>query len=363
MNNHIYNLRILIFVLCAIGLVLLYSASGAIGSSLFSNYQYFFINQSMRLFVGISLLFLVSFIDYRIYKKHHKTILYLCWVLIFLGYLTSQHLPTSRGIIISGRNIVTTSDLSKFALVVFLASFIEINRRNINNIKILSVELLPYIFFTLLMIFFQPDMSTTFTISIILLLMIYIAGINFKYIAYTLCSSLFIVLIKIMVTPYQRIRFSNWYYGVDDGQNTASILSLSNGGFLGLGLGESSFKKGLLPAVHTDFILPVIGEEFGFLGIMSIFILFFLFLFLTIRILQRVQDTFGFFLGMGIVLNVICYFLINAAYVVGIFPTTGLPLPFISYGGSHLVLTLASMGILFNIAKQVLHKKSVNLSL
>ncbi len=363
MKNDIYNLKMLIFIFCAIGLVLLYSASSTIGSSLFSNYQYFFVNQSLRLFVGMFLLFIVSFIDYRIYKKHHKIILYLCWVLIFLGYLTSQHLPTSRGIIISGRNIITTSDLSKFALVVFLASFIEINRRKINDLKTLFIELLPYIFLTLLMIFFQPDMSTTFTISIILLSMIYIAGINFKYIVCTLFSSLFIVLIKIVVTPYQRIRFLNWYYGVDDGQNTASILSLSNGGFLGLGLGESSFKKGLLPAVHTDFILPIIGEEFGFLGIISIFILFFLFLFLTIRILQQVQDVFGFFLGIGVVLNVIFYFLINAAYVVGIFPTTGLPLPFISYGGSHLVLTLASMGILFNIAKQVLSKKSVSLSL
>ena len=360
MKNDIYNLKAITLIFCAIGLVILYSASSTIASSMFSNYQYFFINQSIRLFIGLIFLFFLSLVDYRLYRKYHKIILYLCWVLIFLGYLTSQNLPTSRGIILFGKNIVTTSDLSKLGLIIFLASFIEINRKKINNIKLLFLELLPYIFLTLFMIFFQPDMSTTFTISIILLSMIYIAGINFKYIASILFFSSIIVMIKIISTPFQKIRFLNWYYGLDDGQSTASILSLSNGGFWGSGLGESLFKKGLLPAVHTDFILPIIGEEFGFIGIVAIFILFFLFLFFAVKILQKIPDTFGFFLGVGIVLNIIFYFLINSAYVVGIFPTTGLPLPFISYGGSHLVLTLASMGILFNIANQALNKKAVS---
>ena len=142
-------------------------------------------------------------------------------------------------------------------------------------------------------------------------------------------------------------------------QSSASILALSKGGLFGNGLVESEFNKGLLPAVHTDFILPIIGEEFGFLGILSIFILFYLFMFHAIRILQNIPDLFGFFLGMGIIMNVIIYFIINTSYVVGIFPTTGLPLPFISYGGSHLVLTLGSMGVFLNIANSNIQKKMV----
>ena len=168
-----------------------------------------------------------------------------------------------------------------------------------------------------------------------------------------------VVAIKILSTNYQFLRFTNWFYGVGDTQNSGSLLALSNGGLLGNGLDGSLIKRGHLPAAHTDFILPIIGEEFGFLGMLSIFILFFLFLFYSIKILQNIQDLFGFFLGIGITMNIIIYFLINSAYVVGIFPTTGLPLPFMSYGGSHIILSLASMGIIFNMANNNMNKKRV----
>ena len=152
----------------------------------------------------------------------------------------------------------------------------------------------------------------------------------------------------------------NWFLDKGDIQSSSSILALSNGGLIGNGLGNGSFKYGKLPAAHTDFILPVIGEELGFIGVCSIFILFFLFLYFSIKILQNVQDLFGLFLGIGIVMNIVIYFLIHAAYVVGFFPTTGLALPFISYGGSHTIVTLGSIGILFNIANQTINRKIVS---
>ena len=103
----------------------------------------------------------------------------------------------------------------------------------------------------------------------------------------------------------------------------------------------------------------IIGEEFGFFGMLVIFFLFFSFLYYSIKILHRVQDLFGFFLGIGITMNIVIYFLINSAYVVGIFPTTGLPLPFMSYGGSHIILSLASMGIMFNMANNNLRNRKI----
>jgi len=355
------NLKILLFILCSIGLVTLYSASSNIALSRFSDYKYIFLNQSIRLIIGVLLLLIASFVDYRFYKKNSKLILFFCWLILLIGYITSyyQDIVTSRGIILFGKNILTTSDLAKFGVIIYLSSFIEINKRKINDIKILITELAPYLSITLLLIFFQPDMSTTFTISIILLLIIYIAGINTKYIYGFLALSSFIVIFKIIFTPFQRIRFLNWWNGTGDVQSNASVLALSKGGIFGNGLVESEFSKGLLPAVHTDFILPIIGEEFGFLGILSIFILFYLFMFYAIKILQNIPDLFGFFLGIGIVMNIIIYFIINSSYVVGIFPTTGLPLPFISYGGSHLVLTLGSMGVFLNIANSSIKKKIV----
>ena len=359
MTESIKNLKILIFILCSIGIISLFSASSAYAASKFSNFTYFFNNQTIRLLIGFLLLISVSFIDYRLYKKYSKIIILLCWVVIFLGYLTSQKLPTSRGLIVFGKNIISTSDVAKFGIIIYLASFIEINKKKINDFKILFTELIPYIAITLLLIFFQPDMSTTFSIGLILLSMIYIAGIDKKYIFYTMGLGVSIVAIKILSTEFQRNRFLSWYNGVGDDQSAGSLLALSNGGLIGNGLDASMIKKGFLPAAHTDFILPIIGEEFGFIGILAIFVLFFLFLYHAVKILQNVQDLFGFFLGIGITMNIIIYFLINSAYAVGIFPTTGLPLPFMSYGGSHIVLSLVSMGILLNIANNNINKKVV----
>ena len=358
MNQDIRNLKILIFLLCSVGIISLFSASSAYAASRFSDYTYFFNNQVVRLAIGLLLLVMVSFIDYRLYRKYSKEILISCWALILLGYLTSQHLPTSRGFILFGRNIISTSDVAKFGAIIFLASFIEQNKKKINDFKILFLELIPYIALTLLLIFFQPDMSTTFTIGLILLSMVYVAGINTKYILYTILPCISIVVVKILSTEFQRERFLSWFNAVGDDQSSGSLLALSSGGLIGNGLDGSIIKKGFLPAAHTDFMLPIIGEEFGFLGIAFIFILFFLFLYHSIKIIQKIQDLFGFFLALGIVLNIIIYFLINSAYSVGIFPTTGLPLPFMSYGGSHIILTLSSMGIILNLARSNINKRN-----
>ncbi len=362
LKKDISNFKILLFILCSIGIVVLYSATSNIALIKYLDYKHIFINQSIRLLIGLMLLISASFIDYRIYKRNSRVILFLCWIIILCGYVSSylHDTITARGFILFGKNILTTSDLAKFGVIMYVASFIELNKRKINDINVLSVELAPYLTITLLLIFFQPDMSTTFTITIILLLLIFIAGLKIQYISAFLVASSFIVIFKIMFTYYQRTRFLNWWTGDGDIQSSSSILALSKGGLIGSGLVESEFNKGALPAVHTDFILPIIGEEFGFIGIFSIFILFYLFMYYSIKILQRIPDLFGFFLGLGIVLNVIVYFIINSSYVVGIFPTTGLPLPFISYGGSHIVLTLGSMGILLNIARTNMKRKIIN---
>ena len=233
MKSDITNLKLLIFALCAIGLVVLYSASSSFSASRFSDYQFFFRKQVFRLILGFVLLYVISKINYNFYKIHSKHILYGCWLLIVLGYVTSYNfdLPTSRSLVIFGKNWLTTSDLAKFGLIMYVASFIELNRRNINSLQFLFKEFIPYVLFTLLLIFFQPDMSTTFSISLIVVAMIYIAGINIKYICYTFVFSFFVVTLKILSTPFQYHRFKDWITGNGDVQSLGSILALSNGGF------------------------------------------------------------------------------------------------------------------------------------
>ena len=125
---------------------------------------------------------------------------------------------------------------------------------------------------------------------------------------------------------------------------------MGTGGILGSGLGNSIIKNGYLPEAHTDFILPIIGEELGFLGILILFVLFWFFFTRGLAVVREAPDLFSMMLSLGIIISVMIYFLVNAAYVVGFAPTTGLPMPFISYGGSHTIFTLISMGILLNIA-------------
>jgi cell division protein FtsW len=185
-------------------------------------------------------------------------------------------------------------------------------------------------------------------ISAIIMVMLFIAGTDWRYLAGVSVFGILGLILKIINTPHARDRILNW----NDDQKIQSLNALGTGGLLGTGLGDSIIKNGYLPEVHTDFILPIVGEELGFIGIL---VLFFLFWFLFTRglaVVQEAPDLFSMFLSFGIIISVMIYFLVNAAYVVGFAPTTGLPMPFISYGGSHTIFTLMSMGILLNIARR-----------
>ena len=130
-------------------------------------------------------------------------------------------------------------------------------------------------------------------------------------------------------------------------------MAQGNGGIIGVGIGRSIIKNGFMPEVHTDFILPIIGEEIGFIGIIFIFILYIALYFYGVHVCKSAPDIFSSMLSMGITLNIVYYFLINASYVVGLFPTTGLPIPFISYGGSQLLFSCMSIAMLMNISKYI----------
>ena len=154
-----------------------------------------------------------------------------------------------------------------------------------------------------------------------------------------------------MSTNFQYKRFTNWFYGDYNSQVENAIQALGNGGFWGVGIGKSIIKDGFMPEVHTDFILPIIGEEIGYIGILILFILYHWLFFYGIKISKNAPDVFSSMLSIGITVNILYYFLINASYVVGILPTTGLPIPFISYGGSQMLFSLFSIGLLMNISK------------
>ena len=339
----------LIMILSGFGIVMMYSASTMVAMNLFNDYLHFFFQQIKWLALGYIMMFLLSNFNFHLLKKIAYILILLSWIFLIMGYFfKNPNNDAARWLHIGGRSWMTTSDFARISLIIFTALFIEKNKNELQNIKLLITKYTPFIIITILLILFQPDTSTAMMISAIVMIMLYVAGVNWKYLAGIISIGMVGLFIKIITTPHALNRITNW----NDAQKIQSSNALGTGGILGSGLGDSIIKNGFLPEAHTDFILPIIGEELGFVGILILFILFSLFFIKGISIAKQAPDLFSIFLSLGIIISIVLYFLVNAAYVVGFAPTTGLPIPFLSYGGSHTIFTLISIGILLNIAKK-----------
>jgi len=202
----------------------------------------------------------------------------------------------------------------------------------------------------------QPDLGTTVALGFVVLIMLFVAGVRPAYILSLILASLPILYLLIFSVPYRRARvlaFINpWLDPKGSGfQIIQSQIALGSGGIFGVGLGHSKQKLFYLPAAHTDFIFSIIGEELGLLGTIGVIVLFIIFIQQGIKIIKNAPDRFGYFLSLGLVLMVSFRAIINIGVSCGLLPTKGLPLPFISYGGSSFIFDMVSVGILVNIAR------------
>mgnify|MGYP001175834676 CR=1 FL=1 len=336
------------------GIIMQYSASSTIAINKFGweNYDKYLIKHLIRVIIGIIAMMTMYNFKFKWLKKYSREILILSWAIMLFAYIWNDG-NTRRFLVINGINIFTTSDFTRFAIIIFTANFIATNKKNINNIKKLFFNYIIYALVTLALILKQPDLSSTFIIFLIIISMLIIGGLKIKYVASIALMGLLTIINSIIFIPYMKRRFENWW-SIDPlpyEQISRSKQALHNGGFWGNGFGESIVKEGFMAEGHTDFILPIIGEEIGFIGILFLFACFLGFYSLAIRIAKNSPDIFSCMLSIGIAYNVLYYFLINAGYVVGIIPPTGLAIPFISYGGSHTLFTLISIGVLLNISK------------
>jgi cell division protein FtsW len=202
----------------------------------------------------------------------------------------------------------------------------------------------------------QPDLGTTVEIAVVTLTMLFLGGARLWHLAVIFCSAVPVVVYLIVKEPYRMARIIAFLDPWQDSQGigfqlTQSQIALGSGGIFGVGLGHSQQKLFYLPAAHTDFILSIIGEELGLIGTLSIIMLFSLFIWQGTRIVRQTNNAFGYFLGMGIVMMLGLQAVVNVGVSIGAFPTKGLPLPFISYGGSALIFHLMAIALLLNISK------------
>jgi len=310
------------------------------------------------LFIGAILTFLVMIMDYRKFREYAKPLLLLSIVLLVLVLVPgiSREVAGARRWFRFKFLSFQPSELANLALIIYVADFIE---RKSNYIKHFIRGFLPLMCVLgvcALLILVEPDLGTTVALCVVVFIMLFIAGVRAEYLLSVILVSLPALYLLIFSVPYRRSRmlaFINpWLDPRGSGfQIIQSQIALGSGGIFGVGLGHSRQKLFYLPAAHTDFIFSIIGEELGLIGTLAVIILFIIFIQQGLKIIKNTVDKFGYFLALGLVLMISFKAIINIGVSCGVLPTKGLPLPFISYGGSSFIFDMVSVGILINIAR------------
>ncbi len=351
----------IVLALVGLGITMVYSASCILALENFGNQYYYLQRQALFSLAGVFLMFVVMKIPYRLYYRLSYPVLG-----IGLTLLTLLHIPgLGRSIggatrwLQVGSIVFQPSEVAKLAIVIFMSYSLS---KKQEKIKTFSIGFLPNMLIPLVAIFLimkEPDFGTSILLVVIVLLMMFFAGTKVRYLLLTILGSFPIFYLLIVRAEYRLMRilvFLNpWIDPKRAGfQITQSFIAFGSGGIWGQGLGEGKQKLFFLPAPHTDFIYAVIGEELGFLGTALVVALFLTFVWRGVKIACRMTDPFGCLLAIGITAMLGIQALVNMGVVLGLLPTKGLPMPFVSYGGTSLIVSLIAAGILLNISTPVM---------
>jgi cell division protein FtsW len=351
--------------LCLLGAVMIYSASAVTAGRDYGHSYYFLLRQSVWLVLGIGGMFALMRMDYR--KLREPIVVYtaLCAVVLMLVgafFLDKSH-ATHRWIRF-GPVGFQPSEIAKLAVILYLAWFLDLKRKSAVRLEFTKKDFLQNIlpaigpiFACVGLILLQPDLGTSVDIVLIATAILFVAGLSWRWLAAGSAIAFPALAILIISAPYRMARLMAFLHPDNDPQGAGfqlmqSLIAVGSGGFTGVGLMESKQKLFYLPEAHTDFIYAVICEELGFIGATIVIALFAVYAWRGMRAAFSAPDSFGRLLALGITAMVICQALINFAVVLGMVPTKGIPLPFISYGGSSLLVMLLATGVLLNIAQQ-----------
>lgn len=349
--------------LAVFGTMMVYSASAMIAhreSAGASQFTYFY-KQAGFTVAGIMLMLGVSQIDYRRYNNPFVIgIVLLVTVGALLAVFGFPEINGARRWIRLGGFSLQPSEMAKIALPLFLAYYLTRNAERVGGIK---ATLLPCIICLAVLgglVFLEPDLGTTIVLCAIFASVYFAAGARFTHIGVVVASLLAVGVGALVLAPW-RLRRLAAFVDPCDPENAAgagyqvcqSLYAIGSGGLTGEGFAKGQQKLFYLPYPHSDFIFSVVGEELGLVGTLSIVILFGLLLWRGARAAMNAPDRFGMLLGIGITTGIIVQALFNISVVISILPAKGIPLPFISYGGSSVLVTLCAVGILLNISKQV----------
>ena len=337
-----------------IGLVFIFEASAVNSSRVFGDSLHYLKSQGAWIFLGLFVVAIFSFIDYK--KLYFLSFISLILTIILLVIVlipgVGSKVGGARRWIDLGFFSVQPTELAKFSVIIYLSSWFSKKEKN---------RFLPFISlicFLVFLIILQPDMGTAIIIFSISLIIYYFSGARFMDFVYILGGSVVGIYFLIKLSPY---RFNRLLAFLNPAVDPLGIsyhinqifISLSSGGFFGRGFGASRQKYLFLPEAHTDSIYAIIGEEYGFIGGLILIVLYFVFVYKIYHLIRLAPDRLARLILIGIFAFFNLQFIINLSGMTGLFPLVGVPIPFLSYGGSNLLISFALIGIMLNIERRV----------
>ncbi len=353
-------LTVLTMMLLAFGVVMVFSASWA-NSYLGAAHDSFYYLKRELIFAaaGLALMFIMARFDYTRLRKLAPVLMVASLALLALVLIPGIGHKTNGarrwiGFGLGGFQ-PQPAEFAKLAVILYLAAVMSARRRLLTSLRDMALPLLIMPALACGLVLVEPDLGTALTISIIFASMLIIGGVRLRLLALPALGGAAVTALSVLISPHQASRITVFLDPWKDAQGSGyqiiqSLVGLASGGLFGVGIGNGVQKFDWLPENHTDMILSIIGEELGLIGVLAVLLGFAVFAFIGYRIALKCRDPFGKHLAAGVTTLMISQAAVNFCAVTGMLPLTGVPLPIISYGGSSLVVILASIGILLNIA-------------
>jgi cell division protein FtsW len=323
-------------LLVAVSIVMVYSASAVMADERYSQPYFFLIKQLMWAVLGVALLGVVMRIDYRHYREP-----------VFIW--------TCLGVVCLALGI-QPSEVAKLSAIVFIAALLERRMHRINDVTYALGPISLVVALLVGLILIEPDFGTAMSLAVVAAVMVFAAGVSYVYVLGAVLTMMPLIAMLVIAFPYRRQRLMAFLNPWDDPlgsgfQIIQSLIAVGTGGITGRGLMNGVQKLFYLPEAHNDFIYAVIAEELGFIGASCLLICFCVLTWRGLRIALQAQDSFGAFLAIGVTAMIAIQAFINMSVVLGLLPTKGIPLPFISQGGSSMLVNLMGMGVLLNVSQ------------
>jgi cell division protein FtsW len=347
--------------LCLLGAVMVFSASAVTAREQFGNGYTFLLRQAVWLVLGLAGMIWLMNTDYRRYRQPRVIFTGLgVTILLLLGVLFLDRSHQTHRWVRLGPASLQPSEMAKLVTILYLSWFLELREKTrrfeVNDILHTLGPAAGPVLLMAGLVLIEPDMGTAAMILLIALTLLFAAGLSLRYLGWAAAATLPAACLMIVLVPYRYQRVQAFFSVTGDPKGRGfqlfqSLIAVGSGGFTGVGLMESRQKLFYLPEAHTDFIFAVLSEELGFIGAVAVVALFGVYGWRGLRAAWKAPDTFGRLLALGIVTLVVGQALINLSVVLGVVPTKGIPLPFISYGGSSLLVMLLATGVLLNISQ------------